>query len=178
MSRVGKLPVKVPENVKVAVNQDSLTFDNGKVKKTYTVSPGVVVEYKEGSVRLTAAKSAPSNISMFVGMDRSNIKNIVHGILEPFKTVLEINGVGYKASVEKGVLILTLGYSHEIFYVLPKGINAVFEKPNLIIISGDDKILVGQVASEIISLRKPEPYKGKGVKVSGKTILRKEGKKK
>jgi large subunit ribosomal protein L6 len=111
-------------------------------------------------------------------MDRSNIKNIVQGLQEPFKTVLEINGVGYKAAVDKGVLMLTLGYSHEIFYALPKGISAAFEKPNLIIISGDDKVLVGQIASEIISFRKPEPYKGKGVKIFGKQILRKEGKKK
>ena len=111
-------------------------------------------------------------------MDRSNIKNIVQGLKESFKTTLEINGVGYKAAVDKGVLMLTLGYSHEIFYALPKGITAAFEKPNLIILSGDDKVLVGQVASEIISFRKPEPYKGKGVKIFGKQILRKEGKKK
>ncbi|MBM5782506.1 MAG: hypothetical protein FJ368_03700, partial [Pelagibacterales bacterium] len=77
MSRVGKLPVKVPENIKVAVDKNSLTFDSGKVKKTYTVSNGVEIDYKEGAVKLSAAKNAPSNISMFVGMDRSNIKNIV-----------------------------------------------------------------------------------------------------
>ena len=115
---------------------------------------------------------------MFIGMDRSNIKNIVNGLQEPFKTILEINGVGYKAAVEKEVLILTLGYSHEIYYALPKGITASFEKPNLIVLNGSDKVLVGQVASEIISFRKPEPYKGKGVKIAGKQILRKEGKKK
>ena len=115
---------------------------------------------------------------MFVGMNRSNVKNIIEGLQNPFKTTLEINGVGYKASVDKGVLALTLGYSHEIYYALPKNITAAFEKPNLIIITGDDKVLVGQVASEIISFRKPEPYKGKGVKILGKAILRKEGKKK
>jgi large subunit ribosomal protein L6 len=178
MSRVGKLPVKIPETIKVVVNKSVLSFDSGKIKKTYKISSGIAIEFKEGLIKLVAEAGAPSDISKFIGMDRSNIKNIVSGLQEPFKTVLEINGVGYKASVEKEVLILTLGYSHEIFYALPKGITAAFEKPNLIVITGSDKVLVGQVASEIISFRKPEPYKGKGVKVFGKQILRKEGKKK
>ncbi len=178
MSRVGKLPVQIPDSVKVAVSGASITFDNGKVKKNYTVSKGVNVAFENKEIKLVAADKKTPKISMFVGMDRNNIKNIVSGLVTPFKTVLEINGVGYKASVDKNLLILTLGYSHEIIYALPKGITAAFEKPNLIIISGDDKVLVGQIASEIISFRKPEPYKGKGVKVAGKAILRKEGKKK
>lgn len=178
MSRVGKLPVKIPENIKVAVDKNALTFDNGKVKKSYKVTLGVKITYQDNEIKLSAESGAVSDISKFVGMDRSNIKNIVQGLKEPFKTILEINGVGYKAAVDKGVLMLTLGYSHEIFYALPKGITAAFEKPNLIMLFGDDKVLVGQVASEIISFRKPEPYKGKGVKIFGKQILRKEGKKK
>ena len=111
-------------------------------------------------------------------MDRSNLNSIVAGLTNPFKTTLEVNGVGYKVAVNKDMLTLTLGYSHEIIYKLPAGITAVFEKPNLIVISGNDKVSVGQVAAEIISFRKPEPYKGKGIKVFGKAILRKEGKKK
>ncbi len=178
MSRVGKLPVIIPDNIKVAVSGNTVSFDSGKVKKTYDVSFGVDVKIDGNSIKLSAKDKSIPDISMFVGMDRSNIKNIVEGLKTGFKTTLEINGVGYKASVEKGILVLTLGYSHEIFYALPKGIAAAFEKPNLIIISGDDKVLVGQVAAEIISFRKPEPYKGKGVKVFGKKILRKEGKKK
>lgn len=178
MSRVGKLPIIVPENIKVLVNHSLIIFESGGLKKTYQVSPGVKVDFSNGQIKVSAIDSSLSDISMFVGMDRSNLKNIISGLQIPFKTVLEINGVGYKASVDKRTLSLTLGYSHEILYILPEGINAVFEKPNLIIISGDDKVLVGQVAAEIISFRKPEPYKGKGVKVSGKSILRKEGKKK
>jgi large subunit ribosomal protein L6 len=178
MSRVGKLPVIVPDNIKVSIAGSVITFDNGKVKKTYKVSKGVKIEFAEKALKFSAADKKIPDISMFVGMDRSNVKNIVAGLQNPFKTTLEINGVGYKASVDKRVLSLTLGYSHEILYALPEGINAAFEKPNLIIITGDDKVLVGQVASEIISFRKPEPYKGKGVKVFGKAILRKEGKKK
>lgn len=135
MSRVGKLPVKIPENIKVVINDSNLNFDNGKIKKSYTVSSDVNIVYKDNEIKLSAASGAASDISKFVGMDRNNIKNIVLGLNEPFKVTLEINGVGYKASVEKGLLILTLGYSHEIFYALPKGIVAVFEKPNLIILS-------------------------------------------
>jgi len=178
MSRVGKLPVQVPDTIKVTIAQSVITLDSGKVKKTYQISPGVKAEFADNQIRLSAIDKSISDISMFVGMDRSNIKNIVSGLQTPFKTTLEINGVGYKASVDKGNLALTLGYSHEIIYALPTGISAAFEKPNLIIITGDDKVLVGQVAAEIISFRKPEPYKGKGVKVLGKQILRKEGKKK
>ncbi len=178
MSRVGKLPVQIPENIKVAISGNVITLDNGKVKKNYEVTKGVSAVFDNNQIQLIAIDKKTSNISMFVGMDRSNIKNIVQGLVTPFKTVLEINGVGYKAAVDKNLLTLTLGYSHEILYALPNGITAVFEKPNLIIISGDDKVMVGQIASEIISFRKPEPYKGKGVKISGKAILRKEGKKK
>jgi len=178
MSRVGKLPVVIPDNIKVAVSGSVVSFDSGKVKKTYEVSKGVKVVFENKQIQLSAIDKNQPKISMFVGMDRSNIKNLVQGLAVPFKTVLEINGVGYKASVDKNMLVLTLGYSHEIIYALPKGISAAFEKPNLITISGDDKVLVGQIASEIISFRKPEPYKGKGVKVAGKAILRKEGKKK
>lgn len=178
MSRVGKLPVLVPDNIKVSINKNVVTFDTGKSQKSYQVNPKVKVEFADKKLKFSVVSKDDGDASMFVGMDRSNIKNLVAGLQTPFKTILEINGVGYKASVDKTTLALTLGYSHEIHYSLPKGITAAFEKPNLIIITGEDKVLVGQVAAEIISFRKPEPYKGKGVKVFGKKILRKEGKKK
>ncbi len=177
MSRVGKLPVKLPENIKASISGNVINFDNGKVKKSYTVMPSVDVAYADNTIKLTA-KEGFEKASVNVGMDRSNIKNIVLGLQTPFKIVLEINGVGYKAAIEKQGVVLSLGYSHEIYYLLPQNVAAVFEKPNLIILTSDDKVLVGQVASEIISFRKPEPYKGKGVKIAGKAIVRKEGKKK
>jgi len=177
MSRVGKVPVKVPDNIKINIQGSVISFDNGKVQKSYKVMPSVEVKYSEGSIKF-CAKNGVGKSSVDVGMDRSNVSNIIAGIQTPFKIVLEINGVGYKAAVDKNGIIFSLGYSHEIFYLLPKNVVAVFEKPNLVILTSDDKILVGQVASEIISFRKPEPYKGKGVKISGKTIVRKEGKKK
>jgi len=177
MSRIGKLPISIPETIKVSLNNNEVTLESGIVKKNYKVSLGINIEYKDKQIKLTA-KDNNINVSAQIGMDRSNLKNIVQGMQTPFKIILEINGVGYKASVDKGVLFMTLGFSHEICYTLPLGVEAIFEKPNLITISGSDKVLVGQVASEVIGFRPPEPYKGKGVKVFGKKILRKEGKKK
>lgn len=178
MSRVGKLPVAIPDNIKVSLDGNIINFDNGKVKKTYKISSGVKVELGEKEIKLSAVDKTQSKISMFVGMNRSNINNIVSGLQNPFTTTLEFNGVGYKAAVNKNILMLSLGYSHDVFYALPEGVEAAFEKPNLIKITGDDKILVGQVASEIISFRKTEPYKGKGIRIAGSKFLRKEGKKK
>ena len=177
MSRVGKVPVKVPDNIKINIEGNIISFDNGKVQKSYKVMPSVDIKYLDGSLKFSA-KDGFEKSSVNVGMDRSNVGNIVFGMQTPFKIVLEINGVGYKAVVDKGGIVFSLGYSHDILYMLPKNVVAVFEKPNLVILTSDDKILVGQVASEIISFRKPEPYKGKGVKVAGKKIVRKEGKKK
>ncbi len=178
MSRIGKLPISIPETIKVSLNNNEVILESGIVKKNYKVSLGINIEYKDKQIKLTAKEKNNTNVSAQIGMDRSNLKNIVQGMQAPFKIILEINGVGYKASVDKGVLFMTLGYSHEICYTLPVGVEASFEKPNLITISGSDKVLVGQVASEVIGFRPPEPYKGKGVKVFGKKILRKEGKKK
>jgi len=178
MSRIGKLPISIPETIKVSLNNNEVTLESGKIKKNYKVSLGINIEFKDKQIKLTSKDKNNLNVSAQIGMDRSNLKNIVQGMQSPFKIVLEINGVGYKASVDKGVLFMTLGYSHEICYTLPAGVEASFEKPNLITISGSDKVLVGQVASEVIGFRPPEPYKGKGVKVFGKKILRKEGKKK
>ena len=177
MSRIGKLPVKVPEGINVSVNDDIINLDSGKLKKTYQVRPSVKVTYNDNVIKL-AAKDGFVSVSADVGMDRSNINNIVSGMEKPFEIVLEINGVGYRASVNQNIILLSLGFSHEIFYALPEGVTAVFQKPNLIVLTSSDKILVGQVAAEIIAFRKPEPYKGKGVKITGTKILRKEGKKK
>ncbi len=178
MSRIGKLPIKIPQDIKVSLYDNQISFDNGKMKKNYNISSGIVVDFSDNQIKLSVSDKSNSDLSMKIGMDRSNIKNIVFGMSVGFKTVLEVNGVGYKTALDKSVLILTLGYSHDIFYVLPKEISVTLEKPNLVVVSGDDKVLVGQVASEIISFRAPEPYKGKGIKKFGKPILRKEGKKK
>jgi large subunit ribosomal protein L6 len=112
------------------------------------------------------------------GMQRSLINNLVHGVTQGYEQKLEINGVGYRAALQGNVLNLQLGLSHDVNYPIPQGIKIVVEKPTLIAIQGIDKQLVGQVAAEIRSFRKPEPYKGKGVKYLEERIRRKEGKKK
>lgn len=178
MSRVGKVPVTVPDSVKVAIKGSTIEFTAGTNKETYELSSGVSASFEDGKIKVFAKNKSIPKISMFVGMNRSNINNIVNGLTTPFKTTLEINGVGYRAAVKQDLVTLVLGYSHEIFYRLPNGVTAAFEKPNMLVISGGDKATVGQVVSEIISFRKPEPYKGKGVKILGQRILRKEGKKK
>lgn len=177
MSRVGKLPVTIPEQFKVEINGGEIKFDNGKFTREYTVRPNVEISYADNQIKLSP-KGGNKTYSIDVGMDRSNINNIVSGMVKPFELVLEVNGVGYKAAVNQKMIVLNLGYSHDIFYNLPEAVSAVFEKPNLIKLNSYDKVLVGQVASEIIAFRKPEPYKGKGVKIAGSTIVRKEGKKK
>ena len=115
MSRIGKLPVKIPENIKIALNNNTVTFDTGKIKTNYVISNGVKVVYENSELKLSIVDKT-KELSTKIGMDRSNLKNIVEGLKAPFKTILEINGVGYKASVEKNLLNLTLGYSHEISY--------------------------------------------------------------
>lgn len=177
MSRIGKLPVIVPPQVNVEINGKEVKFTHGKLNRIYNVRPNVDISYSNNQIKLSA-KDGNKSFSIDVGMDRSNLNNIITGMMSPFEVVLEVNGVGYKAAVYNKMIVLSLGYSHEIFYNLPEIVSAVFEKPNLIKLTSYDKVLVGQVASEIIAFRKPEPYKGKGVKIFGSLIVRKEGKKK
>lgn len=177
MSRVGKLPILVPDGINIALNGKTICISSNAISKHYNISNAVNISLDKQLITLTE-NSSISRSSMFLGMDRMNIKNIIDGLSKEFKVLLEVNGVGYKVNIEKNFLIMSLGYSHDIYYQIPNGVNISFEKPNIIIIKGDDKILCGQVASEIISFRKTEPYKGKGIKIFGKKILRKEGKKK
>lgn len=178
MSRIGKLPIKLPEQSSVNISGSNIEISCKNSKITYKLNSGVIANLNDNEIKLSARDKSQSKISMFVGMDRSNLNNIIAGLAQEFKVTLEINGVGYKVSVAGSVVNLFLGFSHDIIYVLPEGITATFEKPNYLIISGKDKVLVGQVASEIISFRPVEPYKGKGVRISGQPYLKKEGKKK
>ena len=176
MSRIGKLPIALPSNVSCTASGDVLKFKAGNVEKTYSFAKTNVVVANNAVT--FSAKKEEENSSAFWGLHRSNVKNIVNGLKEAFAVTLEINGVGYKASVDKNVLSLTLGFSHDILYAIPKNITVKCEKPTILTISGSDKDLIGQVASEIMSFRKVEPYKGKGVYIRGQYIRRKEGKKK
>ena len=178
MSRIGKLPIKVPNDVKVELNGETIKITKGNSVKIYNFGDKVVVTFSDSVIKVSPREDFDKKeVNNFYGLHRKNIFNIVEGLREHFKIVLEINGVGFKAIVVKNNLILSLGYSHDIAFALPEGVSAKVEG-NLITLDCDDKQLLGQVAGEIISLRKTEPYKGKGVKIQGKPILRKEGKKK
>ena len=178
MSRIGKLPITIPDNISVSLKGSTIYLDNKKEKKHYTVSSNVLISCNNNIVLVKEAKKNCSNSKKNIGMDRSNINNLVLGLTNPFKIVLEIIGVGYKFSIDKSIIVFSLGYSHDIIYCLPDGVEAKSEGANLLALYSSDKILVGQISSEIISFRKPEPYKGKGINIKGRYILRKEGKKK
>lgn len=178
MSRVGKLPIAVPNDIKVELNDNVIKITKGSIAKEYDFGDKIVVLFADNTIKLSPREDLDKKeVNNFYGLHRNNIANIVKGLTEHFKITLEINGVGFKASVVKNMLILTLGYSHDIAFALPAEVSAKVEG-NQITLDSNDKQLVGQVAAQIIALRKPEPYKGKGVKILGKPILRKEGKKK
>lgn len=178
MSRVGKLPITVPNDIKVSIEGETIKITKGAVTKEYDFGDKVSVSFADNAIHVSIKEGLDKkDVNNFYGLHRNNIANIVKGLIEHFKIVLEINGVGFKAAVVKNMLILTLGYSHDIAFALPKEVTAKVEG-NQIVLESDDKQLLGQVAAEIIALRKPEPYKGKGVKILDKPILRKEGKKK
>lgn len=177
MSRIGKNPVEVPSGVEVSIANDLLTAKGKNGTLTVALHEAVEVKQEDGKVVVNPRAGAPAAGKMW-GTMRSMINNAVVGASEGFTVRLEINGVGYRASVQGSNLNLQLGYSHDIIYPIPQGITVKCERPTLIEISGASKQQVGQIASEIRAFRKPEPYKGKGVKYENELIVRKEGKKK
>ena len=177
MSRVGKNPVSVPGGVEVSLNGDIVTAKGKLGALEYRLTQDVSVSFEDGKLTVTPANDTKRAQSMW-GTTRSRLQNLVKGVSEGFKKELEINGVGYRAQVQGKDLVLQLGYSHDVVYPIPEGISIKCEKPTAILVSGADKQRVGQVAAEIRGFRKPEPYKGKGIKYVDEMIVRKEGKKK
>ncbi len=177
MSRIGKHPVKMAEGVSATITADEIII-KGKLGELKTHIPhGVVVTVENNEVIVRPQLNDQMHRALW-GTVRANVYNMVKGVSEGFTRKLELIGVGYKAQVQGQTLKLSLGYSHDIDYVLPAGVKAVCAAPTSIELSSIDKQLVGQVASEIRSYRSPEPYKGKGVKYVEETVLRKVGKKK
>ncbi len=177
MSRLGKLPVAIPEKVEVNLTDSHVSVKGPKGELQTVITGDVNVSIDNGEVWVRPANDGKRARAMW-GTVRSNIDNLVKGVTEGYSKTLEVNGVGFRAAVQGQVLTLSLGFSHDIKYVLPEGISASVEKQTVITLSGINKQRLGQVASEIRSLRKPEPYKGKGVKYQDEYIRRKEGKKK
>ncbi len=177
MSRVGKHPVVIPGGVEVAVDGHHVTVKGKLGQLAVTLTPDVDIKIEGGEVVVRPRDESIRARSMW-GTSRSLINNMVVGVSEGFERVLEIVGVGYRAAVEGGVLVLQLGYSHDIRYPVPEGITIACPRPTQITISGADRQRVGQVAADIRAFRKPEPYKGKGVRYANEWVRRKEGKKK
>lgn len=178
MSRVGKLPVTIPSGVNVNLTPSEIVVKGGKGELKQKLVPDVKIEVKDGKVIVTPIDKNNKRSRAMWGTYRNVISSMVEGVSKGFTKRLEINGVGYRAAADKNVLSISLGFSHEIKYSIPQGIEIKCEKPTSIAITGFDKTLVGQVAAEIRALRKPEPYKGKGVRYEGEYVRHKEGKKK
>lgn len=174
MSRVGKQPIAVPSGVTVTIDDTQVSVSSSKGTLSQPALPGVTVMQSEGVLTVTRENDEPVTRGNH-GLMRSLINNMVEGVNQGFSKQLEINGVGYRVALAGTDLKLNLGFSHEVKYHLPEGITASIEQ-NIITVSGLDKQQVGQVAAEIRALRKPEPYKGKGIKYVGERIIRKSGK--
>lgn len=177
MSRVGKKPVPVPSGVTATVDGQMVKMKGSKGELSFLVPEEVSVVLEDGAVTVTPRDESKTARAKW-GLSRAQVANLVQGVSAGFEKRLEINGVGYKASVAGKVLKLSLGYSHDIDYEIPAGITITTPKPTEVVVAGIDKQKVGQTAAEIREYRGPEPYKGKGVKYAGEFIFRKEGKKK
>jgi len=177
MSRVGKNPVTIPAGVTVTQSGAILAVKGKLGELKLNVSNDVVTELKDGKVWVKNANDSKRS-RMQWGTTRALVSNMVRGVSQGYKKVLEINGVGLKAQAQGKKLNLSLGFSHDVVYTVPDGIEIKTPSPTQIEISGADRQRVGQVAAEIRAHKGPEPYKGKGIKYSDETILRKEGKKK
>jgi large subunit ribosomal protein L6 len=177
MSRIGKHPVTVPSGVEVQLSGQTLTAKGSLGTLRLVVSNEVNATIADGAVTITPKNETKHARAMW-GTTRALVNNMVTGVSQGFSKGLEINGVGYRAAVQGNALNLQLGYSHEIAYPIPSGIKITCERPTLITVSGADRQRVGQVAAEIRAYRRPEPYKGKGIKYSSEVVRRKEGKKK
>jgi large subunit ribosomal protein L6 len=177
MSRIGKLPVPVPEGVKAQLEGNSISVKGPKGELSLVLMDEVVATLGDDTISLRPRDDAQRSRIVW-GMQRTLVNNLVKGVSEGFKIELEINGVGYRAAVQGKVLNLQLGYSHDINYEIPDGIEVKCPRPTIVEVTGIDRQKVGQAAAQIRGYRKPEPYKGKGIKYSDEHIFRKEGKKK
>ena len=178
MSRVGKYPVTIPAGVTVVINDNIVTAKGklGELSCSFDANQ-VATKLEENTVRVSPLSNSKQARALW-GTTRANIHTMIKGVSEGFTKNLELIGVGYKARVEGTKLILNLGFSHDVIFMAPEGVKITCPSATNISISGADKQLVGQVAAEIREYRKPEPYKGKGVRKEGEYVRRKEGKKK
>lgn len=177
MSRVGKKPVAIPKGVEIALGSGELKVKGAKGELRMALVDEVEISH-EGEALVAKPREATKRARSLWGLQRSLMANMMTGVTTGFTRDMEIQGVGYRAAVQGKNLNLQLGYSHDVVYPIPEGIQIVCERPTAIKVSGVDKQRVGQVAAEIRGYRPPEPYKGKGIRYVGEYVFRKEGKKK
>lgn len=177
MSRVGKYPVPLPQGVTAEVKGDHVAVKGKMGNLALDVPAEVEVKVADGKVAVTMRQDTTRSRVLW-GTTRNNINNMVKGVTEGFKEVLEIEGVGFRAALQGKDLVLQIGFSHEVKFHIPEGITIKVDKQTVLTITGIDRQKVGQVAAEIRGLKRPEPYKGKGIHYVGERIRRKEGKKK
>jgi len=177
MSRIGNKPVAIPPGITANVEGQTVKVKGPKGALQVVVHDDVAVKLEDGQIKVGPRAETKRARSQW-GTSRTLINNLVIGVTKGFEQRLEINGVGYRASVQGKNLQIALGYSHDIVYPIPEGITIVTPRPVEIVITGSDRQKVGQVAAEIRDYRPPEPYKGKGIKYAGERVFRKEGKKK
>ncbi len=175
MSRIGKLPVAIPPGVKVSLSGNEISVQGAKGSLKQVLPERMIITIDADQIVVERPSDGKQDSSLH-GLSRALIKNMVVGVSEGFTRELQINGVGYRAELTGSSLTLSLGYSHPVVYEIPQGIVIEVEKQTRVFIKGIDKQLVGSTAAEIRSFRKPEPYKGKGVKYAEERILRKAGK--
>ena len=179
MSKIGKINITIPEKVKVAIAGNILNIEGPLGKKSLNIDLDVFnLDIKDGKEISIKPKKIDQNSKRLWGMNRSLLNNAIIGASKGYEKTLELVGVGFRAALKGKQLNMQLGFSHDINFDIPEGIKIAVEKQTILKISGPDKQLVGMVASQIKSIRPPEPYKGKGIKEQGQYILRKEGKKK
>ena len=175
MSRVGKAPIPIPDNIKVKYKDRVITVESKKGSLTRAIHPAVDLKIEDGMIRVDVIKNNRTNRSLR-GLTRSLVANMVTGVTKGFERVLEIHGIGYRAILNGNRIEFNLGYSHPVHFDLPEGVSATVDKKNVIRLTGIDKELLGHTAASIRRLRPPERYKGKGIKYAEERIQRKAGK--
>ena len=179
MSKIGKINISIPEKVKVVLTGNLLNIEGPLGKKTLNIDTNVFeLKIDEGKSVSIKPKNLNQDTKRLWGMNRSLLNNAIIGTSKGYSKILELSGVGYRASIKGKQLSMQLGFSHDVNFDIPDSVKIIVEKQTIVKISGSDKQEVGMIASKIKSFRPPEPYKGKGIKEQGQYILRKEGKKK
>lgn len=174
MSRIGKLPIEIPSGVTITVDDDFITVNGSKGSLKQFTMPGINVKQDHNQITVSRINDEAANRARH-GLMRTLVANMIQGVSQGFDKKLEINGVGYRVAMQGSDLKFNLGFSHDVIYKVPAGIQVNIEQ-NVVTVAGIDKQQVGQVAAEIRALKKPEPYKGKGIKYQDERIIRKSGK--